>query len=81
MIVGGKNLGRVGFLKTLEEHPGAETIAYITDLAGRSFNTLASNVFIIGETKPLVTLPPGGGIKLSIVEAKREKEQKHHVKQ
>jgi len=77
MITGGKNLGRVGILKKLEEHPVAETIAYIEDLAQRPFSTLSSNVFIIGEgDKPMVTLPKGGGVKLTILEQKRQKSNK-----
>jgi len=77
MITGGKNTGRVGILKELEPHPGADTIAYIEDLAGRSFSTLGSYVFIIGESnKPMVTLPKGGGVKLTILEQKSQKHQK-----
>jgi len=76
LITGGKNLGRVGILKELEPHPGAETIAYVEDLAGRPFSTLKSNIFIIGEgNKPMVTLPKGGGVKLTILEQKREKQK------
>jgi len=77
MITGGKNTGRVGILKELEPHPGADTIAYIEDLAQRSFSTLGSYVFIIGESnKPMVTLPKGGGVKLTILEQRSQKLQK-----
>jgi len=77
MITGGKNLGRVGILKELEPHPGAETIAYVEDLAKRPFSTLFSNIFIIGEgQKPMITLPQGGGVKLTIIEQKRERQKK-----
>jgi len=80
MITGGKNLGRVGILKELELHPGAETIAYVEDMAHRPFSTLSSNIFIIGEgVKPMVTLPSGGGIKLTIIELKREKQRKSQI--
>jgi len=77
MITGGKNLGRVGILKELEPHPGAETIAYVEDLAQRAFSTVSSNIFIIGEgNKPMVTLPKGGGVKLTVIEQKRDKQKK-----
>jgi len=77
MITGGRNLGRVGIVKNLEKHLGAQTIAHIEDLNRRQFATLGSNLFIIGDgNKPMVTLPKGGGIKLTILEEKREKEKK-----
>jgi len=77
MITSGKNVGRVGIVKNLEKHLGADTIAYVEDLAGRPFATLAKNLFVIGEgNKPMVTLPKGGGVKLSVIEQKRGREKK-----
>jgi len=74
MITGGRNLGRVGILKNVEKHPGSHTIVYVEDFAQRSFATRLDNLFIIGQGKtPEVTLPRGGGIKLSVLEEKKQK--------
>ena len=44
-------------------------IIHVQDAAGHQFATRATNVFVIGEgNKPMVSLPKGKGIKLSIVE-------------
>jgi len=76
MITGGRNLGRVGVLKTIEKHPGSHTIIHIEDLANRTFATRLQNVFSIGVgKKAMVTLPKGSGVKLSIVEEKRQKQK------
>jgi small subunit ribosomal protein S4e len=77
MIVGGRNLGRVGILKSVEKHPGSYTIVHVEDLAHRTFATRLENVFPIGADKSgaLVTLPKGHGIKLSILEEKRQKQK------
>jgi len=82
MITGGRNLGRVGIVKNLEKHPGAETIAYVEDLAQQSFATLAKNLFIIGEgNKPMITLPKGNGVKKSILQQKKERTVKSEQSQ
>jgi len=74
MITGGKNLGRVGLIKQLEKHQGASTIAYVEDLAGHAFTTLANNLFIIGEgNKTWISLPKGNGIKKTIIEQRKDK--------
>jgi small subunit ribosomal protein S4e len=66
MITGGHNLGRVGILKTVEKHPGSHTIIHVEDLAHNSFSTRLDNVFVIGQGKKAnVTLPRGGGIRLT----------------
>ena len=42
---------------------------HVKDAAGHEFATRATNVFVIGEgNKPMISLPKGKGIKLSIVE-------------
>jgi len=74
MITGGRNLGRVGIIKHLEKHEGAQTIAYVEDLAGKHFATLAHNLFVIGEgNKTWISLPKGNGIKKTIIEQKKDK--------
>jgi len=77
MIVGGRNLGRVGILKTIEKHPGSHTIIHVEDLAHRTFATRLDNVFSIGQDQngSLISLPKGNGIKLSILEEKRQKQK------
>jgi len=69
MVTGGRNMGRVGVLGHRERHPGSFDIVHLKDLAGHSFATRLSNVFIIGKgTNALVSLPVDKGIKLSIAE-------------
>jgi len=77
MITAGRNLGRVGLLKSIEKHPGSHGIVYVEDLAGKTFATREENVFTVGSgKKALVTLPRGGGIKLSILDEKQQKEKR-----
>jgi len=77
MCTAGRNLGRVGLLKTVEKHPGSYTIVYVEDLTGKTFATRVENVFSVGSgKKALVTLPRGGGIKLSIAEEKQQREKR-----
>jgi len=69
MITGGRNAGRVGVIQRREKHKGSFEIVHIKDAAGHEFATRAPNVFAIGEgNKPMISLPKGKGIKLSIVE-------------
>jgi len=51
MIIGGRNLGRVGVLKHIEKHPGSHTIVHVEDLANKTFATRLENVFSIGTEK------------------------------
>jgi len=77
MCTRGRNTGRVGVLKQIEIHDGSHNIVYVEDLAGRAFATLIENVFAIGVgKKALVTLPRGGGVKLGILEERRQKAKK-----
>jgi small subunit ribosomal protein S4e len=47
----------------------------LTDAAGQNFATRFSNVFAIGTgNKPMVSLPKGKGIKLTILEEQRKQE-------
>jgi small subunit ribosomal protein S4e len=80
MITAGHNLGRVGILKTVEKHPGSHTIVHVEDLASNDFATRLDNVFVIGQGKKAnVTLPRGGGIRLTPLQEQVQKnlQQKH----
>lgn len=77
MLSRGRNTGRVGTLMHIERHDGSFTICSIKDAKGHTFATRLSNVFVIAAasaTKPLVTLPKGGGIKKTIMEERAEAE-------
>jgi len=69
MITGGRNIGRVGIITSRERHPGSFEIVHVKDANGHAFATRVNNVFVIGRgNKPLITLPRGKGLKLSIAE-------------
>jgi small subunit ribosomal protein S4e len=77
MIVGGRNLGRVGIVQLIEKHPGSFHVVHIKDAAGNSFATRLQNVFIIGKgTKSLVSLPRRKGIKKSLLEEREVRSKK-----
>lgn len=77
LVTGGNNIGRVGILQHVERHPGNFDIAHVKDSQGHSFATRIGNIFIIGEgKKPIISLLPGKGIKLSLQE-ERERRLKH----
>jgi small subunit ribosomal protein S4e len=76
MATGGHNAGRVGVVTRKEKHPGSYEIIHIRDATGSEFTTRSGNVFVIGKgTKPLVSLPKGKGVRLTIIQeqAKRHK--------
>ncbi|KAL2884905.1 40S ribosomal protein S4 [Ceratocystis lukuohia] len=68
MITGGRNMGRVGVITHRERHDGGFAIVHLKDALGNTFTTRESNVFIIGQDKPLISLPKGKGVKLTIAE-------------
>jgi small subunit ribosomal protein S4e len=68
MITKGRNTGRVGVLTHRERHLGSFDIVHVKDSTGSVFATRLSAVFVIGDDKPVVTLPKGKGIKLNILE-------------
>jgi len=72
MITAGANKGRVGVLVSREKHHGGFEISHLKDKRGQSFATRSGNVFVIGDSKPWISLPRGKGIALSIIE-EREK--------
>jgi len=74
MVTSGRNLGRVGQLKSVEKHEGSDNIVHIEDIAKNSFTTRVDNVFVIGQGKKAnVTLPRGGGIALTPIEERDQK--------
>merc|ERR1719230_264156 len=77
MISGGNNMGRVGDITHREKHPGSFEIVHVKDGVGHTFATRLQNVFVIGKgSKPWISLPKAGGIKLSIVEDRTAKMSK-----
>jgi len=77
LATGGNNIGRVGILQHVEKHPGSFDIAHVKDAQGHTFATRIGNIFIIGEgKKPIISLLPGKGIKLTLQE-EREKRIQH----
>ena len=69
MVTGGRNAGRVGTIMHREKHKGSHDIVQIKDAQGMTFATRLGNVFMIGKgSKPLVSLPKGKGIKLTILQ-------------
>jgi len=75
IMTGGANRGRVGVIYHNEKHKGSFHIVHLKDAAGNSWCTRKDNVFVIGKgSKPLISLPKGKGVKLTILQeqAKRE---------
>jgi len=68
MVTGGRNMGRVGVITHRERHDGGFDIVQIKDAMDNTFATRLSNVFVIGQEKPWVSLPKGKGVKLTIAE-------------
>eukprot|EP01100_Stratorugosa_tubuloviscum_P005454 TRINITY_DN242_c0_g3_i2.p1 TRINITY_DN242_c0_g3~~TRINITY_DN242_c0_g3_i2.p1 ORF type:complete len:298 (+),score=143.01 TRINITY_DN242_c0_g3_i2:243-1136(+) len=76
MVTGGRNLGRVGVIISHDRHEGSFDIIQLQDAKGQKFATRSTNVFIIGQGTPLVSLPPRRGIKLSVIEERDRNEKK-----
>ena len=77
-ITKGHNIGRVGVIVHRDRHFGSFDIVHVRDAAGHEFATRLSNVFIIGEgNQPMVSLPKGNGVRLSIIEEKEMREKKN----
>lgn len=68
IATGGHNMGRVGTIMKLEKHPGSFDIIHIKDERGHQFATRKSNVFILGNDKPVIGLPKTKGVKMTILE-------------
>lgn len=74
MINGGRNMGRIGMLESIEKHPGSFNIAHIKDAAGNKFATRVGNVFVLAKGRTsLISLPHGKGVKLSIIQERDRK--------
>eukprot|EP00216_Chloropicon_sp_CCMP2111_P005193 CAMPEP_0198234058 /NCGR_PEP_ID=MMETSP1446-20131203/151_1 /TAXON_ID=1461542 ORGANISM="Unidentified sp, Strain CCMP2111" /NCGR_SAMPLE_ID=MMETSP1446 /ASSEMBLY_ACC=CAM_ASM_001112 /LENGTH=259 /DNA_ID=CAMNT_0043914785 /DNA_START=25 /DNA_END=804 /DNA_ORIENTATION=+ len=74
MVTGGRNAGRVGVIVSREKHKGGNDIVHVKDSSGASFATRITNVFVIGKgNKPLISLPKGKGIKLSILQEQEKR--------
>ncbi|KAJ3088678.1 40S ribosomal protein S4 [Quaeritorhiza haematococci] len=68
-VTGGRNMGRVGVITHRERHTGGFDIIHLKDAVDRTFATRISNVFVIGQgNKPMISLPKGKGVKLTIAE-------------
>lgn len=67
MVTGGRNMGRVGVVTHRERHDGGFNIVHIKDAIDNSFATRESNVFIIGQEKPWISLPKGKGVKVRLI--------------
>lgn len=82
MIKGGNNIGRVGTLVRTEKHDGSYDIIYVKDPNGLEFSTRLDNVFVIGSTKPEVTLLKNHNY-LSIIQERdlREKRRPREVEE
>jgi small subunit ribosomal protein S4e len=81
MVTSGSNLGRIGVVEARDKHPGSFDIVHLKDASGNKFATRLQNVFIIGRnsTSPLVSLPRGKGIKLSIIQDRERRLKKKLV--
>jgi len=75
-ITGGRNQGRVGTITHRERHHGGFDIIHIKDAKDRQFATRIGNVFVIGKTKEMISLPKGKGIKLTITEERDKRREK-----
>jgi small subunit ribosomal protein S4e len=75
MITGGRNMGRVGVITHRERHDGGFNIIHLKDAIDNHFATRESNVFVIGQDKPWISLPKARGIKLTIAEERDRRRQ------
>lgn len=73
MITRGANVGRIGTIVHREKHPGDFEIVHIKDARGESFATRVENVFVLGDDKPMISVPRAKGIKLSILEEREQR--------
>jgi len=83
MIIGGRNLGRIGIIEHREKHPGSTEIVHLKDAIGHTFATRIANVFVIGKgNSSMISIPKNKGVKQSILEekARREKSKRLAIK-
>ena len=75
-VTGGNNMGRIGTITHREKHMGGFEIVHIKDVMEHTFATRMGNVFVIGHDKPLISLPKGKGVKLTISEERDRKRER-----
>ena len=59
MIIGGKNIGKYGKIVTIEEKPNQKrrnSHVTIEDADGKRFQTIMDLIFVVGDTKPAISL-------------------------
>jgi len=62
IIIGGKNIGKHGKIVDFEEKPGQKrrnSFVMVEDANGNQFQTVMNFIFIIGDTKSVISLPEG----------------------
>ena len=64
MVTGGRNMGRAGVIVHREKHVGGFDIVHVKDAIDNTFATRESNIFVIGQEKPWISLPKGKGVKV-----------------
>jgi small subunit ribosomal protein S4e len=60
IVIGGKNIGKYGKVTTIEkksEKKRRDLLVTLKDLDGEQFQTILDFVFILGDTKPFISLP------------------------
>lgn len=66
MVTSGSNRGRVGIISHMESG-GSINIVRLLDAEEQQFSTRQSNVFVIGEGAPVISLPRSNGVRSSIL--------------
>ncbi|WFC99378.1 hypothetical protein MYAM1_002122 [Malassezia yamatoensis] len=80
MITGGRNIGRAGVILHRERHHGGFDIVHVRDPMGREFSTRLGNVFIIGDSENRwISMPRGGGVKLTITEERDQMRKRRQL--
>jgi len=60
IIIGGRNVGRVGVIREVKRGWGRKrSLVTLEDATGNLFQTTMDYIFVIGEDKPVITLPEG----------------------
>jgi small subunit ribosomal protein S4e len=60
LVTGGKNIGKYGKVISIEEKPDQkrrDLIVTLEDASGNQFQTILNFVFVVGDTKPSISLP------------------------
>uniref|UniRef100_A0A8C9GRT4 40S ribosomal protein S4 n=1 Tax=Piliocolobus tephrosceles TaxID=591936 RepID=A0A8C9GRT4_9PRIM len=74
MVTAGHSVGRVGVISAIDKNIGTYDIIHVKDSRGKVFATRLSNVFVIGDAKKsYISLPREKGIKLDIIEERRNR--------